>query len=192
MTSFYSEEELDNIGFSNIGKNVKVSRKASFYNPQVISIGDNVRIDDFCVLSAGEGISLGNYIHIAVYSSVIGKAPIIVEDYCNISSRVSIYSSNDDYSGEFMTNPTIDSEYTNVLNLPVVLKKHVIIGSGAVVLPGVTLEEGACVGALSLVNKDCGAFKMYAGIPAKYINDRSRNLLQIEKRMIQDLEGRSS
>ena len=50
MDSFYSRSELEHIGFATIGKNVLLSRKASIYSPAMISIGDNVRIDDFCIL----------------------------------------------------------------------------------------------------------------------------------------------
>ncbi len=186
MTSFYSEDELEKLGFKSVGSNVKISRKSSFYNPKNIVIGDNVRIDDFCVLSAGEGITIGNYVHIAVYVSLMGKSQIIIEDYCSISSRVSIYSSNDDYSGEFMTNPTIDEKYTNVYSGPVIIKKHTIIGSGSIILPSVTLGQGVSIGALSLVNKDCDDFKIYAGVPIRYIKDRSRKLLEQEKIMIKE------
>ncbi|MBT3210423.1 MAG: acyltransferase, partial [Planctomycetaceae bacterium] len=66
--SFYSMEELQTLGLASFGKDVKISRKASIYNPGQISIGNHVRIDDFCVLSAGEGgIEIGDYVHIAVY-----------------------------------------------------------------------------------------------------------------------------
>ena len=46
MDSFYSRSELEHIGFATIGKNVLLSRKASIYSPAMISIGDNVRIED--------------------------------------------------------------------------------------------------------------------------------------------------
>src|SRR5207249_2610301 len=107
-----------------------------------------VRIDDFCILSAGEkGIFLGSYIHIACYTSLIGKAAITLADYSNLSSRVSIYSSNDDYSGNYMTNPMVPPQFTNVDHRPVNIGRHCIVGSGTVILPGVTLEEGSAVGA---------------------------------------------
>ena len=73
-------------------------------------------------------------------------------DFSGLSSRITIYSSNDDYSGNNMTNPSIPTEFTNVTHADVIIKKHAIIGSGSVILPGVTIEEGAAVGALSLVN----------------------------------------
>ncbi|MDP2905335.1 MAG: acyltransferase [Candidatus Omnitrophota bacterium] len=163
----------------------KLSRKASFYNPEKISIGDFTRIDDFCILSAGEGgIEIGRNVHIAICTSLIGLGKIKICDFANISSRVAIYSSNDDYSGEYMTNPTVDSRYTNVHSAPITIGEHVIIGSGSIVLPGVTLAQGVSIGALSLVNKDCEAFKMYAGVPAHYLKDRSRNLLKLTKRFL--------
>ena len=177
-----SRDYIEKMGFNSIGENVKISDRASFYNPSKISIGNNVRIDDFCVLSAGlEGIFIGNYIHIAVYSSLIGAGRITLSDFCNISSRVSIYSSNDDYSGVTMTNPTIPSQYTGVTHADVFLEKHVIIGSGSVILPGITLQEGVAIGALSLVTKDCEAFFIYAGNPLQRIKQRKRDLLKLEK-----------
>lgn len=177
-----SDQQLKEVGFKSIGKNVRISDKASFYGAQGIAIGDNVRIDDFVVLSAGAGgIDIGNYIHIAVFSSLIGAEKITLSDFCNISSRVSIYSASDDYSGEFMTNPMVPERLTNVEKSPVFLGKHVIIGSGSVILPGVTLGEGAAVGALSLVVKSVNDFDIVAGCPAKVIKKRKTKLLNLEK-----------
>lgn len=177
-----TREHVEQMGFASIGENVLISDRASFYNPSKISLGSNVRIDDFCVFSAGlGGISIGNYIHIAVYSLLIGAGKILLSDYCNISSRVSIYSSNDDYSGSTMTNPTLPSKYTGTTHADVVLGKHVIVGCGSVILPGITLEEGVAVGALSLVTKDCEAFGIYAGSPARRIKERKRDLLESEE-----------
>ncbi len=174
--------ELKAMGFASIGEDLRISAKASFHGCQRIHIGNHVRIDDFCVLSAGSGgIELGDYLHIAVFSSLIGAARIQLGDFCNISSRVSIYSSSDDYSGEFMTNPMVPSEFTGVTHAPVVMGKHVIVGSGSVVLPGVTLHEGVAIGALSLVTQDCAAFGIYAGTPARRIRERQRNLLSLEQ-----------
>ncbi len=185
MTSFYSENELKQIGFNSIGKNVQISKKASFYGVSRISIGNNVRIDDFCVLSAGlGGIKLGNYIHIGIYSSLVGEGKIEMENFSGISSRVSIFSSNDDYTGQFMTNPTIPSEFTSVYSADVLLCKHALVGSGSILLPGVKLNEGAVVGALSLVNKDCDSFYIYKGNPAKKIAKRNKKILVIENELL--------
>lgn len=177
-----SQEQISEMGFASVGQNPKLSDKASYYNCKNIVIGDNVRIDDFCVLSAGVGgIQVGNYIHIAVYSSLIGAGKITLHDFSNISSRVAIYSSNDDYSGASMTNPTVPAEFTNVTHADVTIGRHVIIGAGSVVIPGVILEEGVAVGALSLISKNCQAFGIYSGVPAKRIKARKKDLLELEE-----------
>lgn len=178
-----NREAIEAIGFATVGENVQISDRASFYGVQNIAIGNNVRIDDFCVISAGAGgILIGSYVHVAVYVSLMGQGKILLSDFCNISSRVAIYSSNDDYSGAAMTNPTIPSEYTGVAHADVFFGKHVIVGSGSVILPGVTLEEGVAIGALSLVNKNCKAFGIYVGNPARRIKERKRDLLDLERK----------
>ena len=175
-------EEINNLGFAKVGKNVLLSDKSSYYNCSQIEIDDFVRIDDFCVLSAGTGgISIGRNVHIAVYTSLIGSGKIILGEFSNLSSRVSVYSSNDDYSGSAMTNPTIPAEFTNVTHADVTIGRHVIIGSGSIILPGVVIEEGAAIGALSLVKKNCQPFTIYVGSPLKQIGVRKQKLLEVEK-----------
>ncbi|QEO57430.1 MULTISPECIES: acyltransferase [Francisella] len=182
---FYNQEELELLGLGSYGTNVLISRKSSIYGASRIHIGDNVRVDDFCVLSAGKGgIYIHSFIHIGVYSSLIGEGKITLKDYCNISSKVSVYSSNDDYSGRYMTNPLIPSQYTNVMVGDVIIGKHVIIGTNATILPAVVLNDGACVGAYSLIKDSCEEFAVYCGVPAKKIKSRSKDLLDKEKQFL--------
>ena len=179
--SFYNQGELDRMNFRHLGKNVLISDKCSIYNPGNISIDDNSRIDDFAILSAGDGgIEIGKYVHIACFSTLIGKGKIKMCDYSGLSSRVAVYSSSDNYNGEWMTNPCLPSEVTDTIHKEVFLGKHVVVGSGSVILPGVTLEEGVSVGALSLVNKSFSEFQVIAGSPAKSIKERSRRLKDLE------------
>ncbi len=184
---FLNQDSLLAMQFQFLGEGVQVSEKASIYGASRISLGSYCRIDDFCVLSAGDGgIFIGRYVHIAVMSSLIGRGRIQLGDFCNVSSRVSIYSSSDDYSGAFMTNPTVPENYTNVDHRDVVLERHVIVGSGAVILPGVTIGEGTAVGALSLVNGSLDAFGIYAGSPIKRIKSRSTRLIELERLFLAD------
>jgi dTDP-4-amino-4,6-dideoxy-D-glucose acyltransferase len=182
-----SREAIDRMGFAAVGDNVAISDLASFYNCAGIVIGSNVRIDDFCVLSAGAGgITIGDHVHIAVYSSLIGAGRIAIADFCNLSSRVSVYSSSDDYSGAAMTNPTVPCEYTAVTHADVTFEKHVIVGCGSVILPGVTLKEGVAIGALSLIRTSCDSFGIYAGPGGKFIKQRGRGLLKLEQALLAD------
>lgn len=183
-----TRDEIGRMGFASVGENVLLSDRASFHNCSRIAIGNNVRIDDFAVLSAGDGgIHLGSYVHIAVGSSLIGAGKITLSDFSGVSSRVSIYSSSDDYSGVALTNPTVPPEFSCVLHAAVTLEKHVIVGSGSVILPGVILEEGVAIGALSMVNKHCSAFGIYHGNPARRIGERKRDLLAMETELLRRL-----
>lgn len=180
-----SRKAIERMGFASIGDNIQISNRASLYGAERIHLGSNIRIDDFCVLSAGDGgIQIGDHVHIAVYTSLIGAGKITLSNFCNLSSRVALYSSSDDFSGATMTNPTVPSEYTGVMHADVFLGKHVIVGSGSVVLPGVTLEEGVALGALSLANRNCDAFGIYAGNPARRIKNRGRDLLLLELKLL--------
>lgn len=191
--SWLSYSQLQSMGFASIGEDVLISDKASFYNCAKISFGNHVRIDDFCVISAGEGgVSIGNYVHISVYAGLIGAAKIEVSDFCNVSSRVMIYSSNDDYSGTAMTGPMLPKEFTAVHKESVFIGKHVVIGSGSIILPGVRIEQGAVIGALSLVKESCDSFGMYAGTPAKFIKKRQDNVLQLEECFYQSVANNVS
>ena len=180
--SFLNRVEIKKIGFKEFGENLKISRMANFYNPEEISIGNNVRIDDFCILSGN--IKIGSYVHISAYTGLYGKFGIVVEDFVTISGRVLIYSQNDDYNGNFMTNPTVPEEFTNVTGDRVLIKKHSIVAAGSVLLPGITLNEGTAIGAMSLVKKDTNPWKIYAGVPAKLLKERKKELLKLEKELI--------
>ena len=179
--AFFTRPQLESMGFAALGENVLISDRASIYGAARIRIGNHVRIDDFCVVSAGAGgIRFGSYVHVACFCSLIGAAEIVMEDFSGLSSRVAVYSSSDDYSGRFMTNPMVPTEFTSVDSRPVHLMKHVIVGAGTIVLPGVVIGEGSAVGALSLVSKSLDGFGIYSGVPTKRIKERHRGLVEHE------------
>lgn len=185
MTSFYSKTELDAIGFRSYGKNVLISRKASIYGAEHICIGNDVRIDDFCVLSGT--ITLGNFIHISAYSCLYGgDSGIIMKDYSTLSSRCAVYAISDDYSGYAMTNPMIPEKYRSVISQKVVIEKHAIIGSGSTILPGVIISEGVAVGSMSLVNRTLEPWRIYVGIPCKMIKERENRVVRLEEQFVKE------
>ncbi|MCM1387282.1 MAG: acyltransferase [Bacillus sp. (in: Bacteria)] len=184
-TSFYSKQELKELGLHSYGENVLISRNATIYGANKISIGDNVRIDDFCILSGN--ITLGNFIHIAAYCGLFGgESGIVMEDFSAISSRGVIYGDSDDYSGIAFTNPTVPDEFRNVSGGKVTLRRHVILGTGVSVLPNVTIGEGSAIGSMSLVNRSVDAWGIYVGIPCKKIKERKKDLLEFEKKFLKE------
>lgn len=183
---FLDDNDLASIGFASIGVDVRVSDGARFYGAERIALGDHCRIDDFALLSAGTGgIAVGRHVHIACYVSLQGDETIWLGDYSGLSSRVTVLSSNDDYSGASMTGPTLPPEFRRLDSRPVYVGAHTIVGAGSIILPGVRLEEGAAVAALSLVKDDVPPFTVVGGTPARQIGVRKRDLLELERRLVE-------
>lgn len=181
MNSFYSVEELAALGLKQYGENVRISRKASLYNPEKLQIGNHVRIDDFCILS-GE-ITLGSYIHISAYAALYGSMGVTMDDFSGLSPRVTLFSAMDDFSGDYLINPMVDTRFTNVKGGKVHVGKYVQIGAGSVIFPSVEIAEGSVVGAMSLVNCSLPSWGIYGGIPVRYLKERRQGLLTFVEQM---------
>jgi dTDP-4-amino-4,6-dideoxygalactose transaminase len=186
--AYYTSEQLSDMGFKSIGKNVKISDKASIYNHNQIEIGDHSRIDDFCVVSGK--ITIGRNVHITPMCLVAGgEKGIVIKDFVALAYGTQVFTQSDDYSGETMTNSTVPTRYKNESKKEIVIGKHSIIGAGSIIMPGVILAEGTSVGAMSLVRKSTEPWSIYVGNPAKKIKDRKKDLLKLEKEYL-DNEGR--
>lgn len=179
MTSFLSQEEIADIGFKSIGQGCLISRNARFYGPQNMTIGNHVRIDDFCILSGN--ITLGNYIHISAYVALYGAMGIVFEDCSGISARGTIYSAMDDFCGDYMIGPMLPEELTHVTGGPVVVNKYVQIGAHSILFPNLTVGEGSVVGACSMVRKSLDPWGIYAGVPCKFMKARNKKMLDLAK-----------
>lgn len=177
QTSFYSEQELADLGLKSFGKKVLISRKTSIYSPEKIIVGDNVRVDDFCILS-GE-ITLGNNIHISAYCALYGAMGIEFKDNSGCSARTTIYSAMDDFSGDYLIGPMHSEEFTHVTGGKVTVGEYVQLGAHCLVFPNLTIHTGAVVGALSLVTKDIKEWTINVGVPVKLLKYRNRNLLNL-------------
>ncbi len=177
VTSFYSESELAELGFRSIGTGCQISRYARFYGAGRITIGNNVRIDDFCIIS-GE-VTLGNNIHISAYVALYGSRGIVMEDNSTISPRSTVYSAMDDFSGDYLVGPIHPQECINVQGGEVIIRRCVQIGCNSVVFPNLEIGEGAVVGACSMVRHSLMPWAVYAGIPVKKMKDRSKKMLDL-------------
>lgn len=186
---YYTEHDLKDFGFKSLGKNVKISSDARIYGAENISIGNNVRIDDFVILSSGGGyIAIGNYVFIARNSHLSGTLGIQLHDFSSMAANTVIYSASDDYSGNHLTAQAIPQKYTVQIGGVVSIGRHVIIGAGAVIIGACNLADGCSIGSMSLVNKDTEPWGVYFGIPAKRKAERSKSILQLEEKMLNELE----
>lgn len=180
--NYFNESDLKKFGIKKVGKNVYIEKSCRVLGFNNIEIGSDVRIDSFCNLIVHKGfLKIQNNVHVGSFCHLVATGGITLMKYSGLSQSVKIYSASDDFSGNFMTNPTVNKKYTNVKIKPVLLKEHSIIGSNSVILPGSIIKKGVAVGALSLINKNLEEWTIYQGSPAKKIGMRSKELLRKEK-----------
>lgn len=182
LNPYYTNQELKEIGFRALGRQVLISRTCRIYTPDTISIGSHVLIDDFTILNGD--ITVGDHVHISSNCEFYaGEASITIGAFSGISSRCAFYATSDDFSGASMNNPTVPKTFRFEKNLPITLGRHVLIGTGCSVMPGVSIGEGCSFGSMCLISKSTEPWGIYVGIPAKRIKDREKGLLEFEKKL---------
>lgn len=144
-------------------KGVKTFEFTKIVGIENIDFGENIIIDDFTLIYATAPMKIGNYVHIASFASITGGAALIIEDFVAISQGCRILTGTDDFVEWGFGNSTIDEKYRNTKRKPVKIGKFSIIGANSVVLPGITIGEGATVGAGSVVTKDLEPWGVYIG-----------------------------
>jgi len=182
--AYLARDQLELMGFKSIGEDVKISDVASIYNPEQIEIGDNSRIDDFCVISGV--VKLGRNVHITPMCLIAGgDKGVFMGDFSALAYGVKVFSQSDDYSGKTMTNPTVPLKYTRAIKRAVEIGCHVIIGTNTVILPGSVINDGVSVGAVSLVQGVLRSWTIYSGNPIVKLRERSKELLLLESEYLQ-------
>lgn len=168
--SFMVASEIAAVGFASVGAKVRISRLARFYRPSAIRLGDEVRIDDFAVLSAGlKGIALEGFNHVAVGALIFGD--VTLRPWSTLSSRAAIYSISDDFTVDTHTYPNVEAGRF-ITSEPVMIGSRVVVGTGSTILPGVTIVDGVSIGAMSLVTRPIERPGLYVGMPVRFLRER--------------------
>ncbi len=187
QSKFLSEKELKNFGFKTLGKNVRISSDVRIYGQEKISIGNNVRIDDYTSLTAGDGyIDIGNYVYVGRNCNFIGSLGIEIQDFSTFASNICVYSCSDDFKGDFLTGQAIPKKFTTRIGGKVTICKHAMIGAASVIFGKCKIGEGCSIGASSFVKNDLKEWGIYAGSPATLINKRKKDLLKLEKKLLDE------
>jgi len=100
-----------------------------------------------------DGLKLGYNTDVGAFTYINAKNGVIIEDFVQIGSHCSLYSSS-----------TIDNKEGQIT-----MKKNCKIGSHSLVMPGVTIGENLIIGAFSFVSKDVPSNIVAAGVPVKVI-----------------------
>lgn len=191
MKTFYnaeylSEAELKELTWGKIGTNIQIHKTCIIANSNNIFLGSNIRIDAFSILSGTGEIHIGDYVHIASGVSILGSGGARIRNFAGLSQGARLVSSTDDFSGEAMTGPLVPFELRKVTSGQIIVGEHVVVGAGTIIMPGITIDTGTTVGALSLVNKSLPPWAIYAGIPVRYLRDRQRNPEKLQNRILNE------
>ena len=117
---------------------------------KIIYFGENVQINDYVHIAAGEKITIGNNVLIA--------SKVFISDLNHGS-----------YKGDFQDSPLSTPNSRRLETKPIVIKDNVWLGEGVCVMSGVTIGFGCIVGASSVVTKNLPDYSIAIGAPAKVI-----------------------
>ncbi len=141
-----------------LGQNVKIY---SFVNLYGCEIGDDSRVGAFVEIQ--KGAQIGKRVKVSSHTFICEG--VTIEDECFIGHGVMFI--NDKYP--FATNADGSSQSeADWKVVPTLVKKRASIGSNSTILCGVTVGEGAIVGAGSVVTKDVPPYTIVAGNPARF------------------------
>jgi len=112
-----------------------------------------------CGYSIGKDVFIGEDL---IISDNIHDKDVVIGDRVSISPRVTLVT----YSAP---NLSLIRPYVKVVKGTIKIEKDAWIGTGSVILPDVTIGEGAVVGAGAVVTKDVPPYTVVAGVPAKVI-----------------------
>ena len=132
-----------------IGKNVVFHFKTEIRGIHQLKVGKGTIIGDNTLLDARRGLTIGENV--------------------NIASDVTIHPGGHDIRDPFFRAPALDSS-------PVIIGDRAYLGARAMILNGVTIGEGAVLCAGCIVTKDVEPYAVVAGIPARKVNERPRDL----------------
>jgi acetyltransferase-like isoleucine patch superfamily enzyme len=131
-----------------------------------LKIGRQTIIYRGCRLRAPWKIRVGAGSVIGLDVELDGRGSLEIGENVNISSQVMIWTMQHDHR---------DPEFKAVAG-KVKIERYVWLGPRVIVLPGITVAEGCVVGAAAVVTEDTEPYGIYAGIPARRIGERIREL----------------
>ena len=157
-----------------LGEGALIFPGAKIIHPERLALGEHSTIDDFVFLNCGLGARLGRYVHVACHVSVVGGGELEVGDYGVIATGARVLTGTDTFAGGARMSTHLPDELRSVRVAKVTLGRDAFVGANAVVMPGVSIGEGAVAGAGAVVTTDLEPWMVYTGCPARPQAERPR------------------
>lgn len=154
-----------------IGKNstIKYSSEFKLTDGAKLIIGNNCTIKEnsyFLLTKPNPYLQIGDYVGIGRNCYIAIKDHLEIGSYTRIGPNVTILDQDHTYEkSDLIMNQHADIQKVKI-------GKDVWIGANAIVLKGITIGDGAILGAGSVVTKNIPPYEIWAGVPAKFIKER--------------------
>jgi acetyltransferase-like isoleucine patch superfamily enzyme len=160
-----------------VGGDVRIYGLTRITAPERISVGSHVVVDDFVFLQGGSGLEIGDYVHIASFASVSGGGYGVIGAFCGIASGARVFTGSDLADGSGLIGPGVPAELRAIERGTTSLGEHAFVCANAVVLAGLSVGEGAVLGAGAVATRDLEPWTINVGAPAKPVGDRPRETI---------------
>ena len=166
------------------GKDFILGKSAVIKRPELIEVGNNVRISEFCYISSK--CKIESNCEIAVGVSIAGgggKHTFSMGKYSSLAAGVKVWLASNDYVNDLVAH---NVPFVSEIEGDVKLGNYTGIGSNSVIMPNNDIPEGVTIGALSFVpsNFKFNPWTVYAGAPIKEVKPRNKeNILKILKQL---------
>lgn len=158
--------------FRHRGEGVRIFDPCVILKPEMISLGDCCRLDSFVKCEGGQGVTIGEHVHIASFSHINGGGgTVIFGAHSGCASGVKIAGGYPDLTYLHIS-AAEPAERCHVIKKTTTIGEYVVIFSNVVISPGVTVGDGAIVAAGAVVIRDVPAWEVWAGCPARKIGNR--------------------
>lgn len=158
--------------FKAYGQGVRIYEHCIILRPEMISLGDGVRIDAMVKIEGGQGVTIGENVHIASFSHINGGGgEVVFGAHSGCASGVKLAGGYPDLT-YLHVSASEPPELCHVVRKRTVIGEYVVLFSNAIICPGVTIGDGAIIGAGSVVTKDVPPWYVVAGNPCRIIKRR--------------------
>jgi len=187
---FLNINQLNKINFKKLGKNVLIDSNVIIPEPENVIIGNNVRIDTNCILSASKkgNIIIKNNVHIAPFNLIYCSNNHIIklENHSGLAAGCKLYGKTELYDGTFLMNPTHNLEDIKIIEGNIILKQFATLGCNSVLFPNSIIPEGTVFGSNSLFNgkKKLNKWCIYTGSPIRFYKKRKQNCILLSEKYI--------
>jgi len=153
------------------GRSVNIYPLAKIVRPENVVLRDFVQLFDYAFIHGGGSVVIGEYTTVAWHSVIEGFGEVVIGNGVLVALGVKLVSSLNEHNG-FRVGERLPSDQVKNRIGKIIIGNEVVIGINTVVMPNVSIGEGAIVGANSLVIRDLEPWGIYAGSPCKKISER--------------------